>query len=83
MICKIINEYWNVPQINPELQETFQNVKLKKNKNCPRNSGGHRIKKRKEFKTHLETRKGECEPCNTNKASLCCKLVINNSLFPS
>ena len=36
MMRKIINKHWNVLQINPKLQETFQNnpsVAFKRNKN--------------------------------------------------
>ena len=35
MIHKIISKHWNILQINPELQETFQNnllVEFKRNK---------------------------------------------------
>ena len=39
-MCEIINKYWNVIQINLELQETFQNnpfVSFKRNKKLTRN----------------------------------------------
>ena len=46
-------------------------------------AGGHTIKNGKMFKTNLEDRKEKCEPCNTNKPSKCCKLVIETSTFRS
>ena len=71
MMRKIINKYWNVLQINPELRETFQNnpsVAFRKNKNLQEIIGGHTIKNGgKGLKTHLENRKGKCKPCNTNQ----------------
>lgn len=36
MVSEVISKYWNVLQINPELQETFQSnpfVAFKRNKN--------------------------------------------------
>ena len=33
------------------------------------------------LKTHLESRKGIREPCNTKKPSLCCEQVIDPSTF--
>ena len=78
MMRKILDKNWNVLQINPELEETFQNymfVAFKRNKNFQEIIGSHTIKYRKEFKTHLENRKAKYEPCNTNKSSLHCKEV--------
>ena len=75
MMCKTINKYQSVLQINLELQETFQNnpfVAFKRNKNLPEITGRHTIKNREVFQTHLENRKGKCEPCNTKKPSPCC-----------
>ena len=45
-MCKTINKHWNVLQINPELQETFQNdrfVTFKRNKNLQEIIGGQTI----------------------------------------
>ena len=56
MLRKIINKYWNVLQINPKLQETFQNkllVVFKKNKDL-QEIMGHTIKNGKRIKNHLE-----------------------------
>ena len=47
MMSKIINKHWSVFQINPVLQETFQNnpfVAFKRNKNSQEIIGGHTIK---------------------------------------
>ena len=66
MMRKILDKNWNVLQINPELEETFQNymfVAFKRNKNFQEIIGSHTIKYRKEFKTHLENRKAKYEPC--------------------
>ena len=65
-MCKIINKYWNVLQINLELQETFQNnpsVAFKRNRNLQEIIGGHTIKNGKVFKAHSKNRNGKCEPC--------------------
>ena len=73
---KIINKHWNVLQINPKLQETFQNnpfVAFKRNKNLQEIIGGHQIKNGKVFKAYSKSRKGKSEPCNTSKPSLGCK----------
>ena len=73
MMCEIINNYWNILQINLELQETFKNnplVALKRNKNLQEIIGGHKIKHEKAFKTHLENRNGKSEHCNINVPSL-------------
>ena len=46
-ICKIINKYWNVLQINPELWETFQGnafVATETNKNLQEIIGDHTSK---------------------------------------
>ena len=46
-MCKVINKYWNVLQINPELRETFENnpfVAFKGNKNLQEFIGGDTIK---------------------------------------
>ena len=68
MMGKIINKHWNFLQINPKLQETFQNnpfVAFKRNKNLQEIMGGHTIKNRKVFKAHSKSRKGKSELCNT------------------
>ena len=73
---KIINKHWNVLQINPKLQETFQNnpfVAFKRNKNLQEIIGGHKIKNGKVFKAYSKNRQGKSEPCNTSKPSLGCK----------
>ena len=60
MMRKILDKHWNVLQINPELEETYQNymfVAFKRNKNFEEIIGSHTIKCRKEFKAHLENRK--------------------------
>ena len=83
---KIINKHWNVLQINPELQKTFQYnpfVVFKRNKNLQEIIGGHTIKDGKAYKAHSKNRKGKCEPSNTSKPSLCCKQVIDTSTFRS
>ena len=62
MMRKIISKHWNVLQINPKLQETFQNnpfVAFKRNKNLKEITGGHTIKNGKVFKAHSKTRKGK------------------------
>ena len=79
---KIINKHWNVLQINPGLEQIFQNnlfVAYKRNKNLQEIIGGHTIKNGKVFKAHSKSREGKCEPCNTSKPSLCCKQVIDTS----
>ena len=76
-MCKIINKHWNILQINPELQGTFQNnpfVAFKRNKNLQEIIGGHTIKNGKVHKAHSKNRKGKCEPCNTSKPSLYSKI---------
>ena len=45
------------------------------------NKGGHTIKNGQVFKTHLENRKGKCEPCNTSELSLWCKQVFDPGSF--
>ena len=83
---KILNKHWNVLQISPELHETFQNnplVAFKRNKNLQEIIVGHTIKNGKVFKAHSKNIKGKCEPCNTNKPSLCCKQIIDSSTFQS
>ena len=83
---KIINKHWNVLQINPGLEQIFQNnlfVAYKRNKNLQEIIGGHTIKNGKVFKAHSKSREGKCEPCNTSKPSLCCKQVIDTSTFQS
>ena len=68
------------------MQEIFQinlYVAFKRNQNLQETAGGHTIKNGKMFKTNLEDRKEKCEPCNTNKPSKCCKLVIETSTFRS
>ena len=85
-MCKVINKYWNVLQINPELQETFESnlfVAFKSNKNLQEFIGGDTIKNGKVFKTRLENRKLKGEACNTNRPSLCCKQDIDTSTFQS
>ena len=42
----------------------------KRNKNLQEIIGGHAIKHGKAFRTHLENRHGNSEPCNTNVPSL-------------
>ena len=86
MIRKIINKPWNVFQINPKLQETFQNnlfVAFKRNKTLQEIIGGHTIKNGRVFKAHSKSRKGKYEPGNTSKQSLCCKQAIDTSTFRS
>ena len=81
---KIITKHWNFLQINPKLQETFQNnpfMSFKRNKNSQEVIGGHTIKNGKLFKAHSKNRKGKCEPCNTSKPSLCYNQVIDTSAF--
>ena len=49
---KIIGKYWNIPQMNAELKETFQNnpfATFKRNKNLKEIIGDHMIKNRKVF----------------------------------
>ena len=68
------------------MQETFQNtlfVAFKRKENLQEIIGTHTIKNGKVFNTHLENRKGKCEPCNTKKPSLCCKQVIDTSTLQS
>ena len=70
MMRKIINKHRNVLQINPKLQETFQNnpfVAFKRNKNLQEIIGGHTIKNGKVFKAHLKNRKGKSEPLQHKK----------------
>ena len=46
MMRKFINKHWNVLQINPGLQEAFENnpfVAYKRNKNLQEIMGGHTI----------------------------------------
>ena len=83
---KIINKHWNVLQINPGLEEIFQNnpfVAYKRNKNLQEIIGGHTIKNGKVFKAHSKSREGKCESCNKSKSSLYCKQVIDTSTFQS
>ena len=83
---KIINKYWDVLQINPKLQETFQNnpfAACERDKNVQEIIGGHTMKNGKVFKAHSKNREGKSEPCNTSKPSLCCKQVIDTSKFGS
>ena len=83
---KIVNKHWNVLQINPGLEEIFQNnpfVAYKRNKNLQEIIGGHTIKNGKAVKVHSKSRERKCEPCNTSKPSLCCKPVIDTSTFQS
>ena len=85
-MLKINSKHWNVLQINPELQEAFQNypsVALKRNKNLQEIIEGHTIKNGKVYKAHSKNRKRKCEPCNTSKPSLFCKQVIDTSTFQS
>lgn len=86
MMRKILGKNWNVLQINPELQETFQNdrfVTFKRNKNLQEIVGGHTIKNGKGFKAHSKSRKEKCDPCNTSKPSLYYKQLIDTSIFRS
>ena len=86
MMRKIINKHWNVLQINPGLEEIFQNnpfVAYKRNKNLQEIIGGHTIKNGKVFKAHSKSREGKCESCNKSKSSLYCKQVIDTSTFQS
>ena len=65
MMCKIINKHWNVLQINPGLQETFQNnlfVAYKRYKNLQETIGDQTIKNGNVFKAHSKSREGKCEP---------------------
>ena len=62
MMCKIINKHWNILQINPKLQETFQNnpfVAFKRNKNLQEIIRDHTIKNGKVFKAQSKNRKGK------------------------
>ena len=75
MMRKIINKHWNVFEINPELQETFQSngfVAFKKNKNLQEIIGGHAIKNGKVFQVHSKHRKRKCET-QVNHHYLACK----------
>ena len=57
---KIINKYWNVLQINPKLQETFQNnpfAAFKRDKNVQEIIGGHTMKNGKVLKAHYKKQK--------------------------
>ena len=46
--------------------------------------GGQTIKNRKVYNIKpIQKTQGKCEPCNTSKPSLCCKLVIDTSTFQS
>ena len=84
MMRKVINKYWSVLQINPELREKFQKnpfVAFKRNKNLQEIKGGHTIKIAEVFKRQLENRKEKYEPCNANKPPVCCKQVIGTSTF--
>ena len=81
-----MNKDWNIFQINPELQETFQNnsfVAFKRTKNLQEIMGAPTIKNEKVFKAYSKNIKGKCEPCNTSKPSLCCKQVTDTSKFRS
>ena len=69
-------------RITTNISEQFT-CEIQEKEKLPRNFGGHWIKNGKEFKTHLKTRKGKGEPCNTNKASLSCKLVLDKGTCPS
>ena len=60
MVRKIINKHWNVLQINPKLQESFQNnplVAFKRNKNLQEIIGGHTVKNGKVFEVHSKKKK--------------------------
>ena len=84
MMRKIINKHWNVNQINPRLQETFQSnlfVTYKRNKNLQEIIRSHTTKNGKVFKAHSKNREGKLEPCNTSKPSLCCKQIIDTNTF--
>ena len=86
MMRKIISKHWNILQINPGLEEMFQNspfVAYKRNKNLQVIIGGNTIENGKVFKAYSESREGKCEPCNTRKPSPCCKQVIDTSTFQS
>ena len=87
MMRKVINKHWSILlQINLELQETFENnpfVALKRNKNLQEVIGNYTIKSWKVYKAHSKNRKGECEPCNTIKPSVCFKQVIDTNTFQS
>ena len=66
MTSKIINKHWNVLQINPKLQETFQNnpsVAFKRNKNLQEIIGGSYDQKWKCLKPIQKT---ETEKENVN-----------------
>ena len=56
----MMRKQWNVLQINPKLQETFQNnpfVAFKRNKNLQEITGGHTIKNGKVFKAQSKKQK--------------------------
>ena len=65
MMRKIINKHWNVLQINPELQQIFQNNQLvifKRNKNLQEIIGGHTFKMEKCLKPIQKTEKENVNP---------------------
>ena len=62
---KIINKYWNLLQINPELREIFQNnplVTIKRKKNLQEVIVRHAIKNGKAFKPIQNTEKENVNP---------------------
>ena len=73
----MINKYWYVLQINLELQETFQNNPFVpfKSKKLTRTYKKTYDKNCKVLKTHVENRKGKCEPCNHYVATRSLTLV--------
>ena len=65
MMRKIISKHWNVLQINPKLEETFQNnpfVAFKRKKNLQEIIGDHMFKNGKVFKAHTKTEKEKVNP---------------------
>ena len=82
----IVEQYWNILQINTDLQPVFQTkpmIAYKRNKNLKEIIGGNTIVNSKVFKRQLKDRNGKCKPCNGNKSSLCCKQVVNTTTFTS
>ena len=86
-IKESIDKHWDLLQINPNLEQTFQQkpfMSFKRGKNLrdligQKTLSNNKVQKRK----NIKDRKGWCSPCNSHGNNICCKQIRNTNRFQS
>ena len=84
-IKEIVMKHWHLLHINPNLAEIFQNppiLAFRQNKNL-RDIGTKLIENGKVKRKFTNKIQGKCTPCLANNRTLCCKQVVDTTMFRS